>query len=123
MKPSNIGKYFLIAIALGYPWQAPVAGGQDGTAQIQWFHSLSEAKAEATSQKKLIILDLFTDWCGWCKQMDVQTWAHPAVVSESDKYVFLKLNEELLPREIALHSFELVAIFVSSIKTAKESKK
>lgn len=31
--------------------------------------------------EKLIMIDLYTDWCGWCKRMDATTYKDPAVVS------------------------------------------
>jgi len=62
--------------------------------KIEWAHSISKAKTKAASEDKLIIVDLYTDWCGWCKQMDVNTWAHTSVIALSRNYVFLKLNAE-----------------------------
>jgi TolA-binding protein len=68
------------------------AAPRDG--EISWTRSLAEAKRKAAAQEKLIILDLYTDWCGWCKQMDINTWAHASVVALGEEYVFLKLNAE-----------------------------
>jgi len=70
--------------------------------QIVWARSLSEATGKARSGDKLIITDVYTDWCGWCKEMDVKTWSHPAVIERSENYVFLKLNAETEPDGIAL---------------------
>jgi len=70
--------------------------------QIVWARSLSEATGKARSGDKLIITDVYTDWCGWCKEMDVKTWSHPAVIERSEKYVFLKLNAETEPDGVAL---------------------
>ncbi len=37
---------------------------------INLFHgTLSEAKAEAKKENKFLVIDCYTDWCGWCKFM------------------------------------------------------
>jgi thioredoxin-like negative regulator of GroEL len=78
-----------------------VACGRQGRGP-DWTRSLPAAKAKAASGHRLIIADIYTDWCGWCKKMDATTWAHPGVVQERDKYVFLKLNAETEPDGIEL---------------------
>jgi thioredoxin-like negative regulator of GroEL len=70
--------------------------------ELQWVHSLDDARRTAAADHKVIVVDLFTDWCGWCKQMDQTTWGSAAVAAQSDKYVFLKLNAESDPDGIAL---------------------
>lgn len=37
--------------------------------------------AEAARSKKLVMLDFWTSWCGWCKRLDAETLASPAVVT------------------------------------------
>lgn len=75
--------------------------GRKESSGITWTHSLSEA-TKASRGKKLIIADLYTDWCSWCRVMNLRTWADPLVLQERNKYVFLKLNAEKEPDGIAL---------------------
>jgi thiol-disulfide isomerase/thioredoxin len=70
-------------------------------AGIRWSRSLAEAAAEASGER-LIVVDLYTDWCGWCKEMDRTTWADPTVIALGDRHVFLKLNAERDPDGVAL---------------------
>lgn len=81
---------------------AVLFSGCSQSSQIAWTRSLKEAKAKASDSRKVIIADIYTDWCGWCKQMDVKTWAHPAVIQENRSFVFLKLNAETEPDGIAM---------------------
>ncbi len=78
-----------------------VSAGCARSSGVTWTHSLSEAMKSSRGEK-LIITDLYTDWCGWCKVMDARTWADPRVGQERDRFVFLKLNAETEPDGIAM---------------------
>ena len=43
---------------------------------------------------RLIMLDFYTDWCGYCKKLDQTTFIEPAVVKEFGKVVPVKINAE-----------------------------
>jgi thiol-disulfide isomerase/thioredoxin len=81
-----------LGLAVGFALQA--CSTRSSFAQIAWERTLEGAKAKAEAGNKLIIADMFADWCGWCKKMDVQTWAVPQVIQLQNKYVFLKLDAE-----------------------------
>ena len=63
-------------------------------ASISWKRTYSIATAEAKSTGKLVMIDFYTDWCGWCKKLDSDTYPAPAVVKESERFVPIKLNAE-----------------------------
>lgn len=46
------------------------------------------------SPKKLLV-DLYTDWCGWCKKMDKVTFQNPEIAKYlNDNYIPIKFNAE-----------------------------
>ncbi len=49
---------------------------------IKWM-TLKEVQEAQKRQPRKIVVDVYTDWCGWCKRMDATTFKHPEVV----KYV------------------------------------
>lgn len=51
---------------------------------IQWY-TWEEAVAANKVTKKKFVVDLYTDWCGWCKVMDKKTF--------SDKNIAAYINE------------------------------
>ena len=75
--------------------QAPSEGAQSKHRQLKWLRSYARAVAVAKKQNKLIIADLYTNWCFWCVVMDEQTFHDPLVVERmGERYVWLRLNTE-----------------------------
>lgn len=78
-----------IAIALLTMCWVPVAG-----AQISWL-SWEEAMAKQEQAPRKILVDVYTDWCGWCEEMDRRTFGDPAVAAEVDaSFYAVKLDAE-----------------------------
>lgn len=45
---------------------------------------------------KIGLIDVYTDWCGWCKRMDRDTYAKKAIIEKINKsFVPIKFNPEL----------------------------
>ena len=62
--------------------------------EIGWKKGYDSATAEAKSSGKLIMIDFYTDWCGWCKKLDADTYPAPEVVKQSESFIPIKLNAE-----------------------------
>jgi len=63
-------------------------------AQVTWL-TFEEAVAKAKVDPKPIFIDVYTDWCGWCKKMDKATFSEEKIASmlQSDFYP-VKFNAE-----------------------------
>ena len=60
----------------------------------QW-KKFNEGIAEAKKSGKKILVDVYTDWCGWCKKMDASTYPDKQISDYLAKnYVIIKLNAE-----------------------------
>lgn len=67
--------------------------------EIQWM-KFEEAIAANTKQPKMILVDVYTDWCGWCKKMDKETFTDPKVVAHlKQNFYAVKLNAENTQRK------------------------
>lgn len=57
--------------------------------------SFNDALLKAKNENKKIIVDVYTDWCGWCKKMDSEAYSNAEVkkIIEED-FIFVKLNAE-----------------------------
>jgi thioredoxin-related protein len=62
--------------------------------KVKWL-TLEEALEKSKTDKRKIFVDVYTDWCGWCKRMDSTTFLSPAVVQYlNDHYYPVKFNAE-----------------------------
>lgn len=65
-----------------------------GKQQLNWL-TLEEAEAAIKVKKKAILIDLYTDWCGWCKVMDKKTYSNPEVIKYvEDNFYPVKIDAE-----------------------------
>jgi thioredoxin-related protein len=64
------------------------------SAQVEWL-TFEEAVAKAKTDPKPIFIDVYTDWCGWCKKMDAATFSEAKVAEmlQNDFYP-VKFNAE-----------------------------
>lgn len=66
----------------------------DTASGIRWM-SFEDAVRKSESDKKKIFIDVYTDWCGWCKRMDASTFKNDTVVEYlNQNYLAVKLNAE-----------------------------
>lgn len=56
-----------------------------------WDNGLKDAKGS----DRPVLVDVYTDWCGWCKRMDRDVYAQPEVQEYlSKRFVTVKINAE-----------------------------
>jgi len=64
------------------------------TPKLQWM-SLKEVELAMQKEKRPILIDLYTDWCGWCKVMDKKTYTNKKVIEYlQGKFYPVKLDAE-----------------------------
>ena len=66
--------------------------GNDGV--VQWL-TFEEALKKSKTEKRPVFIDVYTDWCGWCKVMDKNTFNDPQVAKLlNEKFYAVKFNGE-----------------------------
>lgn len=81
-------------------------GGSTGTSQkvnplkstergvVNWM-TLEQALEKSKTEKRKIFVDLYTDYCGWCKHMDSTTFVSPVVAKYLNEHYYpVKFNAE-----------------------------
>ena len=78
--------------------------------EIKWV-SLEEAEALRRTEPRKIMIDVYTDWCGWCKRMDKTTFADAKLVEYvNTNYYAVKLDaEQREPISLGGKTYEYVA--------------
>lgn len=62
--------------------------------EIHWY-TLEEAIAAQEESPKMIFIDVYTDWCGWCKVMDNKTFTdHSVIEYMNENFYAVKLDAE-----------------------------
>ncbi len=69
-----------------------MAAQNNGT--VKW-HSIEEAVALAQTNPRPIFVDAYTDWCGWCKKLDKETFSNPVIADIlNTKFYAVKFDAE-----------------------------
>jgi thioredoxin-related protein len=89
-------KKSLIIVILTFAVISAKAQNTTGTEQsaVKWF-TIQEAEKLNKQSPRPMFIDTFTDWCGWCKKMDKDTFTNP-VISDilNNKFYPVKFNAE-----------------------------
>lgn len=62
--------------------------------RVEWL-TFEEAVERSKTEKRKIFIDVYTDWCGWCKKMDANTFNEERVAEYlNEKFYAVKFNAE-----------------------------
>lgn len=64
------------------------------TTTVKWM-TFEQAVKKSKTEKRKIFIDVFTEWCGWCKVMDKNTFPDPEVAKLlNEKFYPVKFDAE-----------------------------
>lgn len=90
-------KYFIavaLVVGVGYTSSAQSEKVAKVNGGIEWI-SFEQAVFLNDMKPKKIFIDVYTDWCGWCKRMDAGTFKDSLISKYiGDNYYAVKLNAE-----------------------------
>ncbi|HEX2963487.1 MAG TPA: thioredoxin fold domain-containing protein [Ignavibacteriales bacterium] len=62
--------------------------------EVKWTNFDKGLEASKKENKKVVV-DVYTDWCSWCKKMDASTYKNSEVAKYmADNFIAVKLNAE-----------------------------
>jgi uncharacterized protein YyaL (SSP411 family) len=87
-------KGIIIACAFLSVFLLPSFSGEQQAEKLEW-QEWNTGYPKGISEKKIILVDTYTSWCGWCKKMDRDTYANPEIIRKINKYFIpIKFNPE-----------------------------
>jgi thioredoxin-related protein len=91
-------KCFIITTVLAIVFYSSNTQAQTNDAKtdkkINWM-SFEEAVAKADKNPKKMFIDVYTEWCGWCKKMDANTFTDSTIIELMNKdFYAVKLDAE-----------------------------
>ncbi|MBR6774984.1 MAG: DUF255 domain-containing protein [Bacteroidales bacterium] len=99
-------RFSIILAVIGLVTLSNLNAQENTTDKIKWISFEEAVKLNETTPKKIII-DVYTEWCGWCTKMDQTTFIDPSVVKYiNENYHAVKLDaEQTEPIEFMGHTF------------------
>jgi hypothetical protein len=73
---------------------ALAAGAAPASAAAGWSNDASAAFAAAKKADRLLLVDAYADWCGWCKVLEREVFPHPDFVAATRDFVKLRVDVE-----------------------------
>lgn len=89
-------KYLVLAfiVLIGLHVKAQQQESVASSAPVKWM-TFEEAVEKSKTEKRKIFIDVYTDWCGWCKVMDKNTFTDPQIAKLlNEKYYPVKFDAE-----------------------------
>jgi thioredoxin-related protein len=63
--------------------------------KLKWITIEEAVKIANGNNKKKFLVDVYTDWCGWCKVMDQKTFTDPELIKYlNENFYAVKFNAE-----------------------------
>ena len=68
--------------------------GKSSARKLEWL-AFDAAAEKAAKQNKHMIVDIYTNWCGWCRVMERETYGNAEVATYlTENFVLAKVNGE-----------------------------
>jgi thioredoxin-related protein len=62
--------------------------------EIEWYRNVDAAVAKAGERNVILMVDVYTKWCGWCGKLDDEVFIDGKIIELSEKMVALKVDAE-----------------------------
>ncbi len=75
--------------------------------KVQWAASFKAALEQAKAKNRPVFVDVYADWCGWCKRLDLEVFARDPVAQVlNNKFVPVKVDGDQEPEFLQHYAIE-----------------
>jgi len=86
---------FVLISTCAFAQDKAMTGTAGADTKINWM-TWEEAYEANKKEPRKIFIDVYTDWCGWCKKMDKSTFIDASVVKElNENFYAVKFDAEM----------------------------
>lgn len=86
---------FALLVVAALPPQPAAAATTQPPAQLHWHEQLQPALAEAAAADRYLLVDLYAEWCGWCKKLERDVFTSPRFrAAAAERFVLLRVDVE-----------------------------
>ena len=78
----------LLAFISSCSSRSDAANNHNAEPQHEFWVTIEEAQELASKNSKYILLDIYTEWCGFCRRMNAETYANNKVQQSIDDYFY-----------------------------------
>ncbi len=107
---SKLYAFLLSLVALVAASAFTPKDNSEENSKVKW-HSIEEIEELMKVEKRKVYIDIYTDWCGWCKVMDKNTFTDDDIANLlNTKFYAVKLDGEA-KQDITFrdHTFKFVS--------------
>lgn len=81
-------------------------------ASIEWYHNFDSAAGAAVSTHKPMMMFFHSRYCGWCKKMQLETFADTAIINKvSSNFIPLSVDmRDDLAKDLAIEATPTIVI-------------
>jgi len=97
MKNQHMIRIFTVFFAIYFPLSLEAQEKQKSQGKetpVKWYAFEDAYRLNKKKPKKMFI-DVYTEWCGWCKKMDAETFTNPVIAKYMNEHFYcVKLDAE-----------------------------
>lgn len=91
---SSVALLLTLSLLVSCEQNTAASSSNNSGSSINWHNNFNNALQIAEMEDKPIMLDLYTDWCTWCQELDATTFTDKSVVEKARGFIAVKINPE-----------------------------